>query len=99
VLELAGLDRSLSGDCGYWLRTGASTILLAKELDAEITAVNFLTVFLDELQSRAHDHGVVDKIITLNCSMDALPFAVGEFDVIWSEGAIITWASRPGSRL
>jgi cyclopropane fatty-acyl-phospholipid synthase-like methyltransferase len=76
--------------------TGASTILLAKELDAEITAVDFLTEFLDELQSRAKDHGVADRITTLNCSMDALPFTVGEFDVIWSEGAIYNMGFEAG---
>ena len=96
AMELAGLDRSrplkiADVGCG----TGASTILLGKELDADITAVDFLPEFLDELQTRAIDHGVADRITTLNCSMDALPFTEGEFDVIWSEGAATTWASRP----
>jgi ubiquinone/menaquinone biosynthesis C-methylase UbiE len=49
--------------------TGASTILLAKELAAEITAVDFLPEFLDELQTRAKDHGVTEKINTLSCSI------------------------------
>ncbi|MEE4604811.1 MAG: class I SAM-dependent methyltransferase, partial [Desulfobacteraceae bacterium] len=97
ALELAGLDRLRPlkiADIGCG--TGASTILLAKELDAEITAVDFLTEFLDELQSRAKDHGVADRITTLNCSMDALPFTVGEFDVIWSEGAIYNMGFEAG---
>ncbi|MGX7950707.1 class I SAM-dependent methyltransferase [Oleidesulfovibrio alaskensis] len=85
---MAGLDRSrplkIADVCG----TGASTILLAKELDAHITAVDFLPEFLNELHTRAIDHGVADRITTLNCSMDALPFTKGEFDVIWSEGAV-----------
>lgn len=111
ILELAGLDRShplkiADIGCG----TGASSILLAKELDAQITAVDFLSEFLDELQSRARSHGVADKIVTLNCSMDNLPFSVGEFDVIWSEGAVYnmgfeagvsTWSRflKPGGKL
>ncbi|MEE4255090.1 MAG: class I SAM-dependent methyltransferase [Desulfuromusa sp.] len=89
ALELAGLDhlRPLKiADIGCG--TGASTIQLAKELNAEITAVDFLAEFLDELKSRAHVHGVADKITTLNSSMENLPFAEQEFDVIWSEGAI-----------
>lgn len=89
ALELAGVDRSCHlkiADIGCG--TGVSTIILSKELDAEITAVDLLPEFLDELQSRANDHGVADRITTLNCSMDALPFAEGEFDVIWSEGAV-----------
>ncbi|QEP43829.1 class I SAM-dependent methyltransferase [Ectothiorhodospiraceae bacterium BW-2] len=89
AMELAGLDRSrplkiADVGCG----TGSSTILLAKELDADITAVDLLPQFLDELQSRASDHGVADRITPLNCSMDELPFAEEQFDVIWSEGAI-----------
>jgi ubiquinone/menaquinone biosynthesis C-methylase UbiE len=82
-MKLAGLFRSRPlkiADVGYG--TCASTILLAKELDADITAVDFLPEFLDELQSRANDHGVADRINALNRSMDGLPFTEGEFDVI-----------------
>ncbi len=72
--------------------------------------MDFLLEFLAELQARAHAHGVADKITTLNCSMDALPFAEGEFDAIWSEGAIYNigfeagvsaWSSflKPGGKL
>ncbi len=97
MLELAGLDRSRHlkiADIGCG--TGASTILLAKDLDAEITAVDFLSEFLDELQSRAGEHGVADQITTLNCSMDDLPFSDEEFDVIWSEGAIYNMGFEAG---
>jgi cyclopropane fatty-acyl-phospholipid synthase-like methyltransferase len=97
AIELAGLDRSHAlkiADIGC--DTGASTVLLAKELDATITAVDFLPEFLDELQSRANDYGVADKITTLNCSMDALPFTEGEFDVIWSEGAVYNMGFEAG---
>lgn len=89
ALVLAGLDQSRPlkiADIGSG--TGASSILLAEELNAEITAVDFLPEFLDELRVRAHCHGVTDKIITQTGSMDALPFVEEEFDVIWSEGAI-----------
>jgi ubiquinone/menaquinone biosynthesis C-methylase UbiE len=97
ALMLAGLDKSRPlkiADIGCG--TGASTIQLAKELDAEITAVDFLPEFLEELQARAEEHGVVDKITTLSCSMDALPFADEEFDVIWSEGAIYNMGFEAG---
>ncbi len=97
ALELAGLDRSRPlkiADIGCG--TGASTILLAKALDADITAVDFLPEFLDELHARAGDHGVADRITTLNCSMDALPFDEGAFDVIWSEGAVYNMGFEAG---
>jgi ubiquinone/menaquinone biosynthesis C-methylase UbiE len=97
ALELAGLDRSRPLEvadigCG----TGASTLLLAMELDADITAVDFMPEFLDELQVRARDYGVADRITTLNCSMDDLPFDEGEFDVIWSEGAVYNMGFEAG---
>ncbi|MBN2785606.1 MAG: methyltransferase domain-containing protein [Pontiellaceae bacterium] len=97
ALELAGLDHSRRlkiADIGCG--TGASTILLARELDADITAVDFLPEFLDELQSRAHAQGVADRITTLNRSMDDLPFAAAEFDLIWSEGAIYNMGFTAG---
>jgi ubiquinone/menaquinone biosynthesis C-methylase UbiE len=68
--------------------TGASAILLAKHLNARITAIDFLPDFLDVLNARAKQFGVTEKITTSACSMDALPFAEDELDVIWSEGAI-----------
>ena len=97
AMQLAGLDRSRPlkiADIGCG--TGASTIQLATELDAEITAVDMLPAFLEELQNRAKAHGVADKITTLNCTMDALPFADEQFDVIWSEGAIYNMGFEAG---
>ena len=68
--------------------TGASTLILAQHLNAEITAVDFLQEFLDILQNRAASHGLRENITPLCCSMDNLPFKKEEYDVIWSEGAI-----------
>lgn len=70
--------------------------MLAKELDAQITAVDFLAAFLDELQSRARDQGVADKITTLNYSMDGLPFALGEYALIDVASAKIGILERHG---
>nr|MBN2277238.1 class I SAM-dependent methyltransferase [candidate division Zixibacteria bacterium] len=96
-MELAGLNRShLLKIADIGCGTGISTILLAKELDAKITAVDFLQEFLDELQIRAENNGVAEQITTLNCSMDALPFSDEEFDVIWSEGAIYNMGFEAG---
>ena len=89
ALNLAMIDRAAPlkvADIGCG--TGASTILLARLLNATITAVDFLQDFLDVLEQRAASTGVADKISPLARSMDDLPFANEEFDVIWSEGAI-----------
>jgi predicted O-methyltransferase YrrM len=53
--------------------TGASTLILAKELDAHITAVDLLPEFLKALERAAAETGVKDRITTLAHSMDALP--------------------------
>ena len=68
--------------------TGASTLLLARLLEAKITAVDFLQDFLEVLEDRAGNSGLSEKITTLCCSMDNLPFGREEYDVVWSEGAI-----------
>ncbi len=89
AINLAMIDRSAPlkiADIGSG--TGASTLLLARLLNARITAVDFLQDFLEVLEARAKNMGLSEKITTLVCSMDKLPFADEEFDVIWSEGAI-----------
>lgn len=68
--------------------TGASTLVLAKVLDASVTAVDFLPDFLHDLDIAAERENVAQRIETLAASMDALPFAEQAFDAIWSEGAI-----------
>lgn len=89
AVELAMLDRTQPlriADIGCG--TGASTLVLARLLKARITAVDFLQEFLEVLEGRAENMGLSDKITSLNCSMDNLPFDDEEYDVIWSEGAI-----------
>jgi len=89
ALSLAMIDRAAPlkiADIGCG--TGASTLLLARLLEAQITAVDFLQDFLEVLEGRAKNMGLSEKITTLFCSMDNLPFGDEEYDVIWSEGAI-----------
>ena len=78
--------------------TGASTLLLARLLKARITAVDFLQDFLEVLERRAENMGLSEKISTLCCSMDNLPFGDEEYDVIWSEGAIYNIGFEKGVR-
>lgn len=68
--------------------TGASTLVLAKALDASVTAVDFLPDFLHDLDIAAERGNVAQRIETLAASMEALPFEEQSFDGIWSEGAI-----------
>ena len=90
ALNLAKIDRNAAvkiADIGCG--TGASSLLLAQLLrKSHITAVDLFQDFLDVLNKEAESAGVTDRISTLACSMDDLPFADEALDVIWSEGAI-----------
>lgn len=89
ALNLTMIDRATPikiADIGCG--TGASTLMLASLLNAQFTAVDFLQDFLEILEVKAKNKGLSDKITTLACSMDNLPFGDEEYDVIWSEGAI-----------
>ena len=68
--------------------SGGQTISLAKSFNGQITAVDLFPEFLNELNEKAQKLGLTNKIVTLEKSMDDLPFSESEFDVIWSEGAI-----------
>ena len=76
--------------------TGASTMLLARELNAQVTAVDFLPEFIDVLKTRADSEGLINKINPIVGSMDNLPFDDEEYDVIWSEGAIYNTGFKKG---
>jgi cyclopropane fatty-acyl-phospholipid synthase-like methyltransferase len=76
--------------------SGASSLVLAEELDAHITAVDFLPEFLEVLERKATSAGVAERITTLTQSMDDLPFKEGSLDAIWSEGAIYNMGFEAG---
>jgi len=89
AIALAGLEGHTNlkiADIGCG--SGASTRVLAKALNARITAVDLFPEFLAQLETDARNAGVADCITPLVASMDALSFADATFDAIWSEGAI-----------
>jgi SAM-dependent methyltransferase len=99
AIEMSGL-RNRHGlkiadiGCG----TGASTLVLARELEAEIIAIDFVPEFLAVLEERAIQAGVAERITTAQASMDSLPVTVGTLDAIWSEGAIYNIGFETGVR-
>ena len=76
--------------------SGGQTITLAKNLDAHITAVDLFPEFLDELNQTSQRLGLTDRILTLEKSIDDLPFKTNTFDLIWSEGAIYNMGFENG---
>lgn len=97
AIDLAGLHRNAPlkiADLGCG--TGASTLVLARLLNARVTAVDVFQDFLDVLETRAQSEGVAKKVAPLCTSMEELPFEDEEFDVIWSEGAIYNIGFQKG---
>ena len=97
ALELSGLLgraglRLADVGCG----SGASTLVLAEELDAHITAVDLFPEFLSKLALRAEERGVAERITTSCASMEELPFESESLDAIWSEGAIYNMGFERG---
>ena len=76
--------------------TGGQTLVLARNLDGQITAVDLFPEFLAELSSHALTEGLGHKISTLEASMDDLHFRQGTMDLIWSEGAIYLMGFEKG---
>jgi SAM-dependent methyltransferase len=84
VEGLPRAPRILDMACG----PGMQTLELARlSDDASITAVDIHKPFLDELRRRARAAGVADRITGVRASMFDPPFAPGDFDLIWCEGA------------
>jgi SAM-dependent methyltransferase len=54
--------------------------------------------FLDVIAGWAKKSGQEERIKILNASMDALPFDKGQYDLIWSEGAIFIIGFEAGLR-
>jgi ubiquinone/menaquinone biosynthesis C-methylase UbiE len=79
--------------------SGGQTITLAKNLNGKITAVDLFPEFLDELNEKSKNLGLKDKIVTLEKSMDDLPFNKEEFDLIWAEGAIYNIGFENGIKI
>jgi SAM-dependent methyltransferase len=92
---LPGDAKILDVGCG----SGTQTRELAGLTPGKITAVDNHQPFLDILNARAGEAGLQGRIRTVNASMDALPFEPGQFDLIWSEGAIFIVGFEQGLSL
>lgn len=97
ALQMAGVERSRDlkvADIGCG--TGASVLILARELEGSVTAVDLFPEFLQSLEVAAGEQGLQGVVNTHQGSMDSLPFADEELDLIWSEGAIYNMGFAKG---
>ncbi len=68
--------------------SGSQTIILARNTNGHITAVDIFPGFLENINIKAEELNLKDTITTVERSMDDLQFGESEFDLIWSEGAV-----------
>lgn len=81
--DALGVKRVLDLGCG----TGGSTIVLAQDTDAHVTAVDIHPPFLATLRTRAEDSGLTGRITTVAADMgNATSLGTG-YDLIWAEGS------------
>jgi SAM-dependent methyltransferase len=67
--------------------TGGSTIVLAQDTGAHVTAVDIHPPFLATLRARAEERGLAGRITTVVADMANLAALGGGFDLIWAEGS------------
>ncbi len=79
--------------------TGRQTLVLARELRAQVTAIDIHPPYLDELARNAAEAGLSEFIQTRCLSMDALDYAPESIDLIWCEGAIFVLGVEAALRL
>lgn len=93
-IDLAQKSKVKLADLGCG--SGGQTITLAQNTSGLITAVDLFPEFLVELEEKSNKLGFDKRINTLQASIDNLPFESGEFDIIWSEGAIYNMGFEKG---
>lgn len=77
------IERVLDLGCG----TGGSTLVLAEDTGAQVTAVDIHPPYLATLREQAEELGLSDRTVTAAGDMaDAASFGAG-FDLIWAEGS------------
>jgi SAM-dependent methyltransferase len=77
------IERVLDLGCG----TGGSTIVLAQDTGARVTAVDIHPAFLATLRARAEERGLADRITTVAADMANATSLGAGFDLIWAEGS------------
>ena len=86
--------RILDLGCG----PGRQTLVLARELNVSVTAVDLHEPFLLQLQKAAAAEGLSDRIVIRQEDMGSLADPPLSIDLIWSEGAIYNLGFANGLR-
>ncbi|GHV67761.1 methyltransferase type 11 [Bacteroidia bacterium] len=82
--NLTAESQILDLGCG----TGGQTMVLAQHAPGDITGIDLFSAFIDQFNTNAVKLDLQERVKGVVGSMDNIPFREGEFDLIWSEGAI-----------
>jgi serine/threonine-protein kinase HipA len=94
LLPLPPQPQVIDMGCG----PGRQTLVLARELETHVLAVDFHEPFLAQLRRAAEAEGLADRVITRCVSFHDLEEPPGSFDLIWSEGSIFILGFANGLR-
>jgi cyclopropane fatty-acyl-phospholipid synthase-like methyltransferase len=84
VSDLVCSPKVLDAGCGV----GASTLVIARNLDCQLTAIDTFEKVIEILQKKITDRGLETRVKALVHDMGN-PEGLGKkFDLIWSEGAV-----------
>ena len=75
--------------------SGTAALLLAQHYESTVRAVDFSSVFIDELKDRAKQIGLEHLIVPICGDMANLDWAAGSVDLLWSEGAAYNLGFEP----
>ena len=84
IPKLSSQSRILDIGCG----TGAQTFVLAEATPAQIVAIDNHPPYVDEVNRKAANLNISDRVVGRVADMRLLEFTNGSFDLIWCEGAI-----------
>lgn len=99
AIDMARLSRDVSLrvlDIGSG--TGAASLVLARDLNARVTAIDAAERFIERLRVRAAQAGHSDRINPVVGRMESLPFPDAAFDLLWCEAAIYNIGFARGLR-
>lgn len=68
--------------------TGGQTMVLAQQVQGQITGIDLFQGFIELFNRNATRLGLQERVKGIVGTMDDLPFRREELDLIWSEGAI-----------
>lgn len=68
--------------------TGKQTLTLAENTTGHITGIDIFPDFIETMNNNIRKRNLQDRMTTIVGSMDNLPFAENEIELMWSEGAI-----------